>query len=480
MSTNPPEFNYQNNPPQTPETPKEGSVKGFFQSPFLKFLLIGFLILILLIPMNMVEGVIRERESYQQGVKQEIASAWGGSQVLVGPILTVPYKENKKTHFLHVMPEELKVTGKLDPELRARGIFKSVVYTGKLDVSGKIPLTEIATTIDPKVLDWQHATVTYRASDMQGIQALKSIKFANKAIAEKMVSSPAGDNTVVQIPINIASRGANMPFSFELDIHGSETLQFVPVGRKTNIHIDSGWSHPSFIGTYLPTTRDVKDDSFSADWSINGFARHPGSWTNDSPTPQVSFTSASSTDTTTTATTAEYRNYETATAAPAQNVLGVSLLQPVNNYTESLRSAKYSILFLALTFLTFFLCEVMLRTRIHAIQYLLVGLALCLFYLLLVSMSEFLAFGSAYLIASGATIALITGYTGAIVQTRKLALTGAMAGLLSLLYAYLYVLLQLEDLSLLFGSIGLFVILGAVMYITRNIDWYSGKGVAAT
>jgi inner membrane protein len=265
-----------------------------------------------------------------------------------------------------------------------------------------------------------------------------------------------------------------VPFSFSIQLRGSETLQFVPVGADTRVKMTSNWQHPSFIGQFLPVSRTVADSGFKAEWRVNRFARNfPQVWTDENASfPSGNYQTASYSGTDVTQRTDQSYHSDSRQTA---NILGVSLLQPVDAYRESTRSAKYAILFLGLTFLTYFLLEVTLGAKVHAFQYLLVGLALCLFYLLLVSMSEFISFLQAYLIAAGATITLITAYTGAIVRTRRVPITLGMGSLLSLLYVYLYVLLQLEDMALLFGAIGLFIILAAVMFVTRRIDWYAER-----
>jgi inner membrane protein len=449
----------------------------------LKMMMIGFLSLLLLIPMGMVQGVINEREQNSLSATADISRAWGGNQVVTGPILSVPYRRNKQVHTLHLLPKKLHITANLKPEVRARGIFKSVVYNSKLDFQGMLNLSEANQVghIDPKTLDWGHAIVSVGISDIRGIQELSPVQIHGKTLSFEPSAQVQGlYSSGIHIPLPVAAGVQEVPFSFSIQLRGSETLQFVPVGADTRVNMSSNWQHPSFIGQFLPVDRTVEDSGFKAAWRVNRFARNfPQVWTDET----ASFPSGNYQTTNYPGVDVSQNSYQSYSSDSARgygsrqtaNILGVSLLQPIDAYRESTRSAKYAILFLGLTFLTYFLLEVTLGARVHAFQYLLVGLALCLFYLLLVSISEFISFTHAYLVAAGGTITLVTAYTGAIVHKRRVPITLGMGSLLSLLYVYLYVLLQLEDMALLFGSIGLFLILAAVMFVTRRIDWYAER-----
>jgi inner membrane protein len=246
---------------------------------------------------------------------------------------------------------------------------------------------------------------------------------------------------------NKAPIASDLPFQFELKLAGSRSLQFLPFGKKTNVSLHSNWQSPSFIGNYLPTRRDITPQGFSAHWEILHLARnYPQNWSDQEVTKE---------------------KYQ-------ESAFGAELLFPVDHYQEVTRSAKYGILFIALTFVTFFFFEIFSRLKVHPVQYLLVSFGLCLFYLLLLSLSEYLGFGVAYALAGAATVLLISGYSGTVLKTGRRAF--AMGGILAGLYAYLYVLLQLTDFALLMGSIGLFGILTIIMFITRKVDWYSLNG----
>jgi inner membrane protein len=232
-------------------------------------------------------------------------------------------------------------------------------------------------------------------------------------------------------------------FAFDLNVNGSSTFRILPLGKQTTMKLRSTRGKPSFSGAFLPDAREVNDTGFVASWKVLDLNRNiPPAWLGG---------------------LAEIRNSE----------FGVDLRVPVDNYQESDRATKYAAMFIGLTFLTFFLIEVLSQIRLHPIQYLLVGLALVIFYLLLLSLSEQMSFGLAYSIASAAVVLLATSYIGAVLTSKVM--TALVGGIFALLYSYLYVLLQLEDWSLLIGSLGHFAILAAVMYLTRKIDWYTLK-----
>jgi inner membrane protein len=236
------------------------------------------------------------------------------------------------------------------------------------------------------------------------------------------------------------------PIAFSLDIKlkGSELLYFTPVGRTTEVNMTSSWKDPAFDGQYLPDTSDISGKGFSAWWKVMQVSRnYPQCWADGT--------------------------YDLASSS-----FGVRLIQPTDNYAKSERSVKYAILFIALTFTVFFFLEILQRKQVHPLQYILVGFALCIFYTLLLSISEYTGFNAAYIIAGSATVALIGLYVWSIFKKGRIALGFTLA--LGGLYAYIFILIQLQDYALLFGSIGLFIIIAILMFYSRKIDWYnSGK-----
>ncbi|MCI5055158.1 MAG: cell envelope integrity protein CreD [Flavobacteriales bacterium] len=416
-------------------------------------LVILILILLLLIPTSMVTDLIRERKSRKYEAQREVSEKWGGSQIVTGPIVTIPYKRSymetdinghKKISYTkelaHFLPEELNIDGSLSPEIRHRGIYKVAVYASTLNISGKFETFDFDDfKVSPYDVYWDEAYVSLGISDMKGIQERIVMEW-NDQILEFGPGLKNDDlyysGASVDLPLDSLKEGA---FELTLKLNGSDGLQFSPIGEVNNVHLDSKWPNPSFFGTFLPDKRSISTDGFTADWKVLNLNRNfPQKWINNAhKVNQADF--------------------------------GLNLYIPVDHYQKSTRSAKYAIMFIALTFLSFFFMEIMNKKRIHPIQYILVGLALCIFYALLLSLSEQLNFNWAYLIASIAVVGLIVSYIAAIFKSGRLTLI--TTGILTMLYSFVFVIIQLEDSSLLMGSIGLFIVLAVVMYFSRNIQW---------
>ncbi len=414
-----------------------------------KLLLIGFLILLLLIPAGMIMRLISEREKRRDETIQEVTSKWGNAQTLCGPVLTVPYltfietREGvKKTrHLANFLPDDLTISGALIPEIRYRSIYKVIAYSAKLEFNGKFGMTDFSEwKINEEEILWDEAYLSFGIADMRGVNRNISIKwndmvlYVNPGIKDRNIMS-SGVTAVVP-----AGKDNIHEFSFELDLNGSHYLNFVPLGKETNVHLQSTWNTPSFDGAFLPDDRNITDTGFVAHWNMLQLNRnYPQKWTDN-----------------------EFDVYD--------SEFGVRLLFPVDTYQKATRSVKYSLLFITLTFLVLFFSEVLIRKRIHFVQYLLVGIALIIFYSLLIALSEHLDFDLAYLIASISIISMITVFANAIFHKRVVTLSILLV--LAALYTFLFTILQLADYSLLFGNIGLFVVLGLVMYFSRKIDWF--------
>jgi inner membrane protein len=397
----------------------------------------------------MIQDVISDRESRRDSVIGEISQKWGQKQTIVGPVVTIPYKyrltdsntSESIISYAHFLPETLTVNGSMAPELRYRGIYEAVLYNSRLSLSGSFsPLTPGSLGIQPEDVMFDKAFVSIGISDMTGIK--ESIEMTWNE--DTYVAEPGIESTdVVSSGITISpiiETGEAYSFSFDLNLNGSTGLLFSPVGEETSVQIESNWSNPSFAGGFLPSQREVDADGFRSEWNVLHLNRNfPQQW-------------------------------KGANKEVASTTFGVDLLLPVDEYQKTMRTAKYAIMFIGLTFLTFFMIELLSVNSIHPVQYLLIGFALLIFYTLLLSISEYVVFGLAYLIASVAIISLITIYSYTVLSDSSK--TGVVFGILSLLYGYLYILLQLQDVALLMGSIGLFLVLACVMYLTRNIDWF--------
>jgi inner membrane protein len=420
----------------------------------IKLASIGFLILILLIPSSMIQSIIYEREMTRNNTMTEISDKWGNEQTVTGPVLNIPYKRfyydangkiNEIKDHIHVLPDELNVSGKLTPEKRYRGIYEVVVYNTQLDFSGSFPVPNASVwNINESDIFWKDAFISIGIPDMRGIK--DNIYFAwndKKSASNPGIDSKDISASGVSIPVTIIPNDSTLAaykFSFAMNLNGSKNLNFIPLGKETNVKINSNWSNPSFSGAFLPEKRDITESGFSAEWKILHLNRnYPQHWTGSSFNINDS-------------------------------AFGVSLLLPVDQYQKSTRSAKYAVMFISLTFLIFFFVEILNGKRIHPFQYILVGLALCLFYTLLVSLSEHINFNYAYLISCIGIIGMITLYSYTIFKNNLL--TVIMSLVLAILYGFMFITIQMQDYALLIGSIGLFIVLGAVMYLSRNVDWY--------
>lgn len=421
------------------------------ESTTLKMFVIGVTILFLLIPAALVSSLVSERMERRNQVIYDIDATWGQLQTLNGPILALPFNRSFKnpngtitTSVIHayLLPKTLNITGNIDPDFRYRGIFKTVVYTTSLEVQGQINSASIRELgIDEQDILWDKAKIFVGIPDMRGLKDMVAFKWNS----ETSLFGPGVDDS------NIALSGLNTKvrvspnktydFSFTLNLKGSAGLYFTPLGETTNVSLRSSWKDPAFKGAFLPETRDVNNNGFEAAWKVLYLNRNfPQQWTNEK---SVEFSASA---------------------------FGVDLLIPVDHYSNTSRSIKYAVLFIFLTFLIFFFIEHLNKKRLHPIQYLLVGSALIVFYLLLLSLSEFMPFGLAYAIGSLAVVALIAWYTHGSLKDGKI--TRLITGFELSLYVFLYFLLQLQDYALLVGSLGLFAILAGIMYITRKFNWY--------
>lgn len=427
----------------------------------LKSIIITVLILVLWAATFLIQSLIDEREGRQREAINEVSSKWGQQQTVSGPIVTVPYIEYEKNpdaykdpnnqylkviRYAHFLPENLKVEGKLFPEKRYRGIYEVVVYNSVLSFTGKFSSPDLAALNIPKEnILFDDAFVSIGISDLRGIEDEISLqwngekKSMNPGIASQDVLG-SGISTPITINKSDTTKSSH-EFSFGLKLKGSELMYFTPLGKQTDIKLSSNWNTPSFDGSFLPDQRTVSDSGFAANWNVLHLNRnYPQSWKGSA--------------------------YDIGNSA-----FGVNLLTPVDNYQKNTRSVKYAIMIIMLTFVVIFFIEILNQKAIHPFQYILIGLGLCIFYSLLIAVSEHTSFNFAYLISCLATIGLISAYAKSVFKDNKLiALVG---GVLTILHGYIFSLIQLEDYALLMGSVGLFIALALMMYYSRKIDWYN-------
>jgi inner membrane protein len=422
-----------------------------------KLLFVGFLVLLLLIPMGMIESVIYERNHLYVAAKQDIMNAWGREQTIGGPILTLPYRsaytddkgiKRVRQALAHLLPEKLSVRGHLDTQTRYRGIYQVPVYTANLKLSGRFAAPAIARLgINPRDVDWDEAYLSVAIADARGIKDPMTLHSnLSGGNFEPGGIKVRGFDPQVIVPVtelNSSGVPSDIQFEFQLKLSGTEKLAFLPVADRTEVLLTSTWPSPSFVGAYLPERRDIDAEGFTAKWKVLHLGRsYPGEW----------------------------RDGEIPAERIADSAFGVNLFIPVSTYQKSTRAAKYAVLFIGLSFLAYFMFEIFGNLRLHPFQYLLVGFANCLFYLLLLSLSEHTSFILAYTLSAAASTTLVAGYSVSILGNRSKALT--MLLLLTGLYTFLYVTLRAEQYAMLIGAIALFAILAAVMYLTRRLDWY--------
>ncbi len=437
----------------------------------LKIGVIGFLILLLLIPAGMISQLIEERMFTRDEVVREISDKWGKKQTLTGPVMAISYfgyeSQNneliKISRKLYILPESLNISSSINPEIRYRGIYKVIVYKSDLGISGQFKLPDFNKCgISPGNIDWDNITLITGISDMKGIQ--NDIKIIWQDISVSV--DPGIENrTIAQTgftaKVPVVDSSTTYDFKLNIGLNGSRGLYFTPVGKTTNVKLISGWRTPSFSGSFLPDNREISDDGFEAEWTVLHLNRNY---------PQYWIGNAYKLTESTNSTIHDGRDHLEYSSAQSKHTFGVDLLFAVDEYQMSMRSAKYAILFIALTFLIYLFVEILNKKRIHPVQYLLVSFGLLLFYSLLLSLSEHLGFNIAYLISGIAIIGLTTVYSHDIFKSKLPSLVASLA--LTVLYIFLFVILQMEDYSLLLGSIGLFIILALVMFLSKRINWY--------
>ncbi len=432
------------------------------RSASIKVATIAVLILVLLIPVGMIRNVIEDRSINESVAVNDISRSWGGEQLITGPILRLPYLGSNVTVYgstyaqpkdAYVLSEQLRIESAVRSEVRYRGIQKVPVYTASISMRGYIDPSSIAKLeIDFADVDWQAAELLIGISESTALAKVPSLTTGGNDI-----NLESGSKQVTGLPHQLdaaigeylSGDGSPIEFEIKLLVNGTGALKFLPLAGSSEVVMNSNWAAPSFTGRRLPGSREIRDDGFDASWQASSLGRAlPGAWIDT----------------------------HAALGEVAGGAFGVRLIQTVGLYQLMHRAIRYAVLFIGLTFVTYFLTEIVGTLRLHPLQYLLVGLANTLFYMLLLALSEHVGFDLAYGISALASAALISGYSAAILERRVRAALVALV--LAGLYVFLYLTLKAETFALLAGSIGLWVVLAAVMYLTRRINWYSGDDCA--
>lgn len=457
---------------------------------FLKVLSILILIALITIPLMMIEGTINSRIFYRNDAVRSIAADSVSSQTLLGPMLIIPYTETyqeeqiddtskqkvlrtlKLNRQLYVFPNELNLSANMDTAQRYRGMHKVLVYSGQHSIKGDFEIPVLDQIMHEKAnsrITLEEPFISLGLSDTRGLKNVPQIALNGSRYEFKQNSGLDQVSHGLHAPVALVNlkQGSTMSFDLNLLIDGIEQMAFVPIGKNNQFTVQSKWQHPQFFGRFLPSAkqqeRKIGEDGFNVVWNISSLSSNAQQ--------QIFRSECCAATTTHTSVDRETPNYVAAAqSVPQIDSFGVAFIEPVNAYSQTSRATKYGLLFVALTFAAFFLFEVLKQLRIHPVQYILVGLALVIFFLLLLSLSEHIAFLKAYLVASVACISLIAFYLAHVLHSWKRGLGFGFA--LTVLYAVLYGLLQSENNALIMGSTLLFAVLAAIMLVTRKVDWY--------
>lgn len=424
---------------------------------------IALMMILLLIPLSMVERQIRDRSQRQNEVQESIANGAAGEQMLAGPFLAVDYREtslitpdenNTKPRqqvverTLLLPAQLLEIDGQGNVETRHRGIYQARLFQMQLTNKGHFVVPPLASLLPGKQFSDARLRLILRVSDPRGINNDPQVQLNGQTMRFSAPKRQGSGESPRQMEIALGSfdttQEYRLNFSFPLQLTGTTRLAIAPTGEANRISLKSDWPHPNFGGRFLPGKRNVSESGFDAQWEVSHLAR----------------------------------NFDATLNPKSGENLSIDFVDPVNIYLQAERAVKYGLLFVALTFAGFFLTEILRRAPIHPLQYLLVGLALATFFLLLIAFSEHLPFIAAYGLAATACIGLIAFYlAGALGGWQQGA---AFGGGLTGLYGVLYGVLLSEDNALLMGSVLLFLALGTIMLATRKLDWYSlGKQLTA-
>jgi inner membrane protein len=441
--------------------------KKFTQGYTFKALMLFALVLLLLIPLNMIRGLVDERGRTAFSAESDIMEAWGKQLVAAGPIVTVPgvrtseirtrterngeIIETVKTPFtLVISPQKLDINASFKTETRKRGIFSVPLFSGTLNLTGTFdPGMAVAELLPTETIFFNQAELVISLSSQKGIRKINASRWNDEELFFRPGSQGYG---LVQFGRNHSAGGIHAAiagfqnsaaeFNISIDIQGGQSIRFLPIGGDTHVAISTDWTSPSFQGAYLPGESTIDGAGFSALWDVNYLSRDiPLSWKDENSD----------------------RDY-------SASLFGVDLFRSINTYALNTRAVKYAVLFLIVPFLTLFLLEIFTKKRVHPVPYLLSGIGNAVFYLLLLSLSEQMPFYTAYLLAALAVTAMMTLYSRSLLPSWSQ--SWYMGLVVTLSYVLLYAVLNAESYALLIGSVGTFAVVALIMFLTRKLDWY--------
>ncbi|SDE03914.1 cell envelope integrity protein CreD [Kordiimonas lacus] len=420
--------------------------------PGFKAALVGILLLVLLIPITMVQSLVNERSNRSNDVLAGVGATWGGEQQISGPILVLPYdhvlsrsssgEEKLERRTLILLPDTLTSTGDVDVEKRAISIYETNVYTAHMKMKAAFQLPLLIDGVSPEHMKWDQLYVSLVLGDIQGLQGNMEIISGGKLLPIEPGTGLGRHSQGIHAGLGGTLQGGDsLAVDMSFSLRGTGALDIWPSGARTDVTLASGWPSPGFQGRFSPISHSISKDGFSAQWQTLRLAQGLGPVLFDGP--------------------------------PKGQSISVKFVDPVNNYSMTDRSAKYGSLFVLMTFAVLYLFEVISGRPVHPVQYMLTGLALCLFFMALLALSEHLDFGLAYGISATIVIAMVAAYGKSVMGSGKW--TSGITITQIALFAYLYGVLKMEDLALLSGTALLFVALAVAMFLTRRVDWYRSK-----
>ncbi|HDZ41027.1 MAG TPA: cell envelope integrity protein CreD [Bacteroidetes bacterium] len=426
----------------------------WYETITFKMVLIGLMAIMFLVPLQLIRMLIQERAENSLAVQGQISREWSKAQTITGPVLNIPVIRSVRSGgnriayentLLHVMPDNLYIKGEINPRIRYKGIYESVIYEADLKLAGSFFLPPYINASDCELL-WEEAYFTLGISDNRGIIEGLNLRVNDISVAAQPVG---GDYDLftsgVTFPVFIHAGSEHFDFSADIGLRGSSGIFFTPAGKSTSVSIKSSWTAPSFTGNYLPEKRETGNDGFTATWNISHLNRNfPQSW---------------------------FGNIH----RPEDESFGVNLILEVDHYRKAERAAKYGLLFIAFTYLVLLFLELSANRKIHLFHYFLVSLSLVLFFSLLNALSEQIGFSPAYLISAGSTVGLLTIFSGLLLKKTKYTLL--VGGMLTLVYAFIYILLSINEFAYLAGNIGLFIALGTIMWLSAKTDLFRDSGI---
>lgn len=437
----------------------------------IKLLVIGLLLLILQIPQLFVQFLVQERQSMQYEAQQTITQRWGGSQHIGPPLLntsrlvkkTVKGESQVFTVNNQILPASFKLQAELDASTRYLGIYEVPVFVASVKMSGEIEIDPLKYLGQSQ--DWQIENIFIPIKSMRGLKAVNALTINGKKVELSQQQIQLNGQSGISLdlsalPLQFNESVIRLRYLIDLTVAGSEQFSVLPMAGQSDIIIKANWPSPSFNGEFLPAQRTITEQGFSAQWQVNELNHNLGRVLSHPLSDSAAQASGAS---------QHFNSYAGSTQWPD---LGVQILIPADNYQVIERTIKYSLLIMVLTFAGFFLAEMFFKLHLHPFQYLLVGFSITAFYLLLLSISEYIHFDWAFMLAALANISLISGYCSVILKQKR---RGLLTGFLfTLLYGFIFILVKAEQSSLLMGAIGIWVFLALVMYLTRKIDWYEG------